>query len=1624
FTETREEEEQAEIIPEEEEIVEELQKIIEEGETREQLPDYTVEQLIEEANQLVEIEEFDEALERYNEGLKIYISLNDVNKIEEVKSLIEKCEIAKSEFLQKVPKEKVISDVIKQEEEILREKEIQEQRVKEFEERKKKEKQISEQAYDFMEQGSEFIKNKQFTEGIEFYEKAVNLFSEINWVNDVQKINAIISKLRKEKEIFEKEIEKDKEKKLEEFRKKVEHEALLREKKEEQKRQEEIARLEKIKEYEIKKIEEETFKKSITEMVDRAEKLEREYTASIKKGKFEIECPYEEIIDIYTEIRKKLLEKEWKEQAFIYANQIKIYKEKLERDKKLREIEAQKALKEKEYEELLKSKRVQAGSEVERLKILEEQSKIAEEEEKFLNKIEEMENKAEKMAREYEIAIKKGKFEKECPYLEIIKIYKEIRQLLLDRNKKDMAGLYLNQINVYKGKLERDKKLREIEAQKALKEKEYEELLKIKKEEHIQKVEIAQEVSPEEIEGDNFRDEIGKMEKRAEVMAREYEVALRKGQFELKCPYPEIIEIYENIYRILSEREQKSEAAIYLNQINVYKEKLKRDKRLREIEAQKIEKQKIYDDLYKIEKKSEKTRIEILEEQAKLAEVEEEFQNKISLMEQKAERMAREYEVAIRRGKFEMKCPYEEIIEIYEEIKQILTDNNRKDEAALYLSQIRAYREKLEKDQKLREFEAEKAKKQKEFENKFKIKKISSAKEGILPSIKEEKTKEIEEKKKIEEYLSNKAMELIEQAEKLVKDYNLKIKKGILKIESPYEKVIFLYKKARKFFQEIQWKKEAVQLISTIKYYKDKKEKDDKLRELERLKLEKRKKDESEIVPVWKKSTIEREKKLLELETKKKSEEERVNQIFSKINNAEKIVKEYEQSIKGGNILDIEAPYIKILEVYREAKKELENLGWKDEAKRLVNSIKFYKDKKEKDDKLREIERKKQEKDRIYKESLKFGVEKPSIKREAKIQELQEKKKKDENASDEAFEMVENAEKIAQEYEKKIKSGTFPPESPYQEIIEIVREAKKKLENIGWKDEASKLINTIKHYRKKKEKDDKLRELEAKKMLQEQEMLKVQKQYAEKLKEKKKGLLSEKEKELTQKQKKFAEQELLKNKAFDLMDKAKIKFNKRSYNEAIELYQKSEEIFKEINWQEGIQMIKSSIAMINKKKKEFEKRQELLKQKEKEKLKIEKKLEKKFAKIKDLKKIEEAKKKLELQKIQLEKQKEKEFSDKAYRYLEEGTALLERKKFDEAFEKYIQARNIFKQLNWAHEVSRINNDLLFKLKREKKKFESLEALKKKKLAEKKVRDELFKQAQLKDTDITKIKKEKERKKLKALELSKAIDKKIRIGIDDLNEFINKGYYNQGILKLKELILNLKKKGLKDEIEKINQQINEIKNEAQIPLIVLEDLDKSENLEKFKTSYTTLDRAQESIINGNFMKAISELNEAKYNLKDTIIGSKFIEEVNNKIAFCRELLQKKKKQKLEREPEEIEVVIEEKEISGDLAYKYMDLCNKEERRNNFEKAIQYANKAKEIFTKLGPEWSREQSTITQYILTLKKKQESRLRLFKLAQQQKERKKLAFKAEEEEFKERIAARRAERRKKIQELIRKKK
>ena len=117
--------------------------------------------------------------------------------------------------------------------------------------------------------------------------------------------------------------------------------------------------------------------------------------------------------------------------------------------------------------------------------------------------------------------------------------------------------------------------------------------------------------------------------------------------------------------------------------------------------------------------------------------------------------------------------------------------------------------------------------------------------------------------------------------------------------------------------------------------------------------------------------------------------------------------------------------------------------------------------------------------------------------------------------------------------------------------------------------------------------------------------------------------------------------------------------------------------------------------------------------KELEKIELEKKLEQKLEKVREKSKAEQEKKRQELLKLQAEKEKESGISEKAYNILEEGTALMNKKKFDDAYDKYIEARGLFQELGWDREVSRINNDLLFKLKRERKKVEGLKALREK-----------------------------------------------------------------------------------------------------------------------------------------------------------------------------------------------------------------------------------------------------------------------------------------------------------------------
>ena len=1340
------------------------------------------ENLISEAQVLVKIEDFEGALDKYDETINIFEEINMPHQVENVYKLIEECYNKKAEFLRMIKKKEIVEEPITElEEELPKGEEIQkEARVKSYLESKRREEELSTRAYDLLGQAAELAKSHQYDDALALYEEGLNLFKELNWEYEVKKVKTTIDQLEKEKELYLKELEQIKSERKKEFRLKAKQEVLLEKHVKEIEKQKEIAKMEKVKELELQKMEDEYFQVQVANMVNEADKMAREYEIAMKKalkeGSIIETSSYHEVIQIYEKVRNLLIEKGWKDQVPIYTNQINIYYEKLEKDKRLREIESQKFEKQKAIEEMhrIKEEETQVTYDIEKVKIVEETKKKEMEVQDFIKQIDDMVNNAERTAREYEVALRKGQFERTCPYPEIIATYEKVRNIMFEKGLKDDAAIYTTQIQAYKEKLEKDKRLRDIEAQKIEKQKEIAEIHKIEREVKPIKIEKGKKV-----EEQKFEEHITKMVDKAEKLARDYEMALKKAKNKVeiieKTPYPEVIEIYKQIREKLYARGWKDQAEIYTNQIKIYQEKLEKDKKLLEIELQKLEKEKELEEFYKVQKIEKEIPLE--EKELKVIEKkkeEESFENYLANMVNKAEKLARDFEIsmkkAIREGKVIEATPYPEVIDIYKQIRENVYARGWREQAEIYANQIKIYQEKLNKILKLRDVEAKKIKKQKDIDEMHKIQ----------PEITPIKPKKVKEEERKEDLLLDKAMKLIDGAEKLARDYEIKVKTDILSYESPYETVISHYEEARKIFHKI---------------------------------------------------------------------------------------------------------------------------GWKDEASRLINTIKFYKDKKEKDERLRALEEKKLKEAELEVVAVKPETEAEILARQKKIIEYEKEKKEKAQTADEIFKIINDAERMAQEYEVNIKEGIFKHECPYSEIIEIYRDAKKNFEKIGWTEEANKLISSINFYKEKLDKNIKLRALETSKVKKREEELLQQQKLIEKARLEQLKLQKQRHETLLVQKAEESEFEHKKNKAFDLMDRAKAELKQNNFEKAIELYKESEKIFSNIKWKEGITMVRGTITLINSKKERFEARIKTMKQREVKQLELEKQLEEKLTEAEEIRKFHQEQKKKEFLKIQREKEWEKEISEEAYQLLEQGTALLDRKKFDDAYDKYIKARELFNKISWQREVSRINNELLFKLQRERKQAEVLKEIGKKRAEEKEKIEEMMIEA-LKERK----KAEKRKKKEKSEELEKERIEDIFKEIERAKKLIDSFNYNKAVQILRKEIKRMKRRKKLEEVSEIEELINNLILQSDVPLIALEDLDEDENLKKFNLALEALDRAQLSISNNRYMKAVSELNEAIFNLKETKIGAKFINDIQYKVKEFEEKLGKKPPE-AKPEPEKEAVILE-------------------------------------------------------------------------------------------------------------------
>ncbi len=235
---------------------------------------------------------------------------------------------------------------------------------------------------------------------------------------------------------------------------------------------EELAvKLENVQEGEVKKTRDDAFQDLISGMVDYAEKKTRDYELAIKKGNFATECPYPEIVEIYRHITKLLLKQGWRQQIETFSEQTEIFEKKLEKDKKLREVEAKKLEKQKEYENFKKIQEAdQMMAVIESLDLEEKILNLEEEKERENAKAEEIFNiikDAEQIAKSYEIEVKLGKIlEYNSPYDSIIEIYMVAKEKFENIGWEDEANSLIDTLNFYLEKKKRDTKLREIEERK------------------------------------------------------------------------------------------------------------------------------------------------------------------------------------------------------------------------------------------------------------------------------------------------------------------------------------------------------------------------------------------------------------------------------------------------------------------------------------------------------------------------------------------------------------------------------------------------------------------------------------------------------------------------------------------------------------------------------------------------------------------------------------------------------------------------------------------------------------------------------------------------------------------------------------------------------------------------------------------------------------------------------------------------------------------------------------------------------------------------------------------------------------------------------------------------------
>jgi len=641
--------------------------------------------------------------------------------------------------------------------------------VRSFEEKKKHEDKIQNDAFNLIDEAKNLEKTNNFNDAIKKYQESIKLLNSIGWTEQTKNIQVILANLKRRKEEFEKyKVEKE-----------TPVEELIIVRPSISSANTEIGGV-KLIEFEEKKKREEEIQTKAFNIIDLGKKLERERK-------------FDEAIIKFDEAIELLRSIEWDSHVQPIINFKNNIKEKLAREEQAIKIREKR---QEELEKLQETIYIKQKAQFE-----ESAQEIAQKRQVFLEK----RNKEEKKEKEFFALLDKADnlLLKEEDYDAAIKEYQNALIMITD-----IGPGWSSQIEVLKTTISNIQELNK--SKKERKKAEEEKILKKRKQEIEFQEQITTQLEKErerlkkkEIAFEARKDEVQYREQR-KVKAFEFldvaQESLKQGELE-KAIYS-----YQNAGTIFAEIQWSDELPLIENSIKELERKILEQKELKQKQIQKeIERNRQEKEFQKqITKQLQIERDKIKARDVKLREREKELEYQ-EKRKHDAFKLFEEAEVHIKEGNFD------EAIEIYRKTLNIFAEIHWHDEINLIQSSIielerrkqadmlqaqKSMEATLERDRQEREFQAQLANEMKAHRDKLRKREI----------VYRERDKEIEYREKRKE----EAFKLLDKAQEFLSQGKLD---GALEI----------YRNVANAFAQIQWVEEIPLIQEAINAIEDKK---------------------------------------------------------------------------------------------------------------------------------------------------------------------------------------------------------------------------------------------------------------------------------------------------------------------------------------------------------------------------------------------------------------------------------------------------------------------------------------------------------------------------------------------------------------------------------------------------------------------------------------------------------------------------------------------------------------------------------------------------------------------------------------------------------------------------------